>query len=223
MKKCAICKIGKLNQHETKRLFNLLTSRKLVCAKCDAIFEPKAYGFKLDLTNSKRKSRFNGETLDEDDWSSVMKKDKTIREVEIENFTKGKLPIIRDVPIILKKDEVAHMLEESKLRESRAVRRYGGGSVRIAKGVSIRMGQAESHQAIRLIDTGQIILTNRRFVFLGNKRTTNINLNKIINITEYKNSFQINRENKQKPEHFTTTDPEIWTIAISVAASKLKS
>jgi len=62
------------------------------------------------------------------------------------------------------------------LREPRSVRRcvYGGPSIRVG-GIPIRLGafQAESHEALRDIDRGTLTLTNRRLVFIGDKKSTN--------------------------------------------------
>jgi hypothetical protein len=37
----------------------------------------------------------------------------------------------------------------------------------------------------------------------------------------YKNGFQINRENKQKPESFSVSDPELWCAAMQGAIHNL--
>ena len=60
---------------------------------------------------------------------------------------------------------------------------YGGPSFRVAKGVNFRVGgfqaRGESHEELRVIDNGDITLTNKRFVFSGSKRSVNFNINKM--------------------------------------------
>jgi len=100
------------------------------------------------------------------------------------------------------------------LQEPRAVRQthaaYGGPTVRVAKGVLFRLGGAsarsESHEEIRVIDQGSLILTNKRLIFIGSKRTNNIDIRKIMAIEAYKDGIELQRENKQKTKYFTGTD-----------------
>ncbi len=114
-------------------------------------------------------------------------------------------------PVILKKNERALLfLSDVALWEPRAVRQtrgaYGGPTFRVAKGVSFRVGSfqshSESHEELRTIDQGMLTLTNKRLVFTGTKRTTNIDLRKIVSIEPYKDGIASQRENKQKTEYF---------------------
>jgi len=89
-------------------------------------------------------------------------------------------------------EEVAGVLPGTTLMETRAVRTsrgaYGGSSFRIAKGVSFRLGgyrgTSESHDEFREIDTGTLVLTSQRLIFIGMKRTLATPLEKIIDIEE---------------------------------------
>lgn len=94
------------------------------------------------------------------------------------------------------------------MQEPRAVRvsrgGYGGTSIRIAKGITLHTGgtrgRSESHDEIRNIDNGKLLITNKRIMFLGSNRTTNIDINKIVSIEDYLDGIKIQRSNKQKPE-----------------------
>jgi hypothetical protein len=127
-------------------------------------------------------------------------------------------------PVILKKNEnISIVMNNIHLQEPRAVRQtsaaYGGPTIRVAKGVSFRLGGAsarsESHEEIRVIDQGSLILTNKRLIFIGSKRTTNIDLRKIMAIKAYKDGIESQRENKQKTEYFTGTDKSSITFTIN--------
>ena len=118
-------------------------------------------------------------------------------------------------PIILKKNEEPSIIMNNiSLHEPRAVRQtiggYRGTSVRVAKGVSFRVGgmkaRSESHEELRNIDQGSLVLTNKRLIFIGSKRTTNIDLRKIVAIEPYRDGISSQRENKQKTEYFIGTD-----------------
>jgi hypothetical protein len=119
-----------------------------------------------------------------------------------------------DSPIILKKNEEPSLVMNNiSFLESRSVRQtvggYGGPSFRVAQGVSFRLGgisaRSESHEELRKIDQGTLVLTSKRMVFIGSKRTVNIDLRKIIAIEPYKDGIGSQRENKQKTEYFTGT------------------
>jgi ribosomal protein L40E/ribosomal protein L37AE/L43A len=124
-------------------------------------------------------------------------------------------------PIILKRNEQTTLIMHNiTLREPRAVRQtvggYGGPTFRVAKGVSFRLGgvaaRSESHEELRNIDRGTLVLTTRRLIFIGSKRTTNIYLNKIVAIEPYKDGIGSQRENKQKTEYFIGSNKTTLTI-----------
>lgn len=117
-------------------------------------------------------------------------------------------------PMIMKKGEtVTIVMNNISFMESRSVRQtiggYGGPSFRVAKGVSFRFGgvsaRSVSHEELKKIDRGSLVLTNKRLAFLGSMRTINIDLRKIVAIEPYKDGIGSQRENKQKTEYFTGT------------------
>lgn len=133
-------------------------------------------------------------------------------------------------PVILKKnEEPSIILQNISLHEPRAVRQtyggYSGSSIRVAKGVSFRLGnvaaKSESHEELRNIDQGTLVLTNKRLIFLGSKRTTNIDLRKIVAIEAYKDGIESQRENKQKAEYFIGTDNSNMTFTINGRSNTL--
>lgn len=125
--------------------------------------------------------------------------------------------------LILKKDEnVLLDIGNVNLNEPRAVRvSQSGGigtSVRVAKGVSVHSGSGQSrsvsHDEIMNVDTGHLIITNKRLVFTGSKKTVTIDLKKILTITAYKDGISVQRENKQKVEYFVGTNKSNLTFTI---------
>jgi len=146
------------------------------------------------------------------------KEKKAIRQKEedistfIETFKSGNASLTApNTGVMLKKNETPiYAVYNVTLREPRAVRKstggYGGASIRIAKGVTLHTGRtgstSQSHDEIKDIDSGKLLITNKRLIFLGSNRTTNIDINKIVAITSTKDMIQIQRSNKQKPEYF---------------------
>lgn len=165
--------------------------------------------------------------IDEEKRKKEIKEKEALRERRINEFlTKLGNGLINlksstNSPIIPKKNEETNLVMPNvTFLESRAVRQtvggYGGPSFRVAKGVSFRFGgvsaRSESHEELRKIDQGTLLLTNKRLVFIGAKRTINIDLKKIIAIEPYKDGIGSQRENKQKTEYFPQTHKTNLTI-----------
>ncbi|WP_430936814.1 hypothetical protein [Saccharicrinis sp. 156] len=123
---------------------------------------------------------------------------------QIEN---GELPTI-DPDINIQKSENLYFRTSIKWLEQRKVTKrinYGGPTARIkiAKGVYYRMGsvgvQRVSEDVWQTIDSGQLYLTNKRLIFMGGKGNKTIRLNKILDLTPYKNGVDIQKETGKSP------------------------
>lgn len=218
--KCPVCKSNELSTVAEKKLFGLVTSRRIECS-CGAVFEPRGVGYELTRVEDTLLPVWQGyghQILTEREWRNIAHggmSDAKQREADMEiwwaELRKGNIPIrmIAEAPIILKRnEEVRIVLSGVCLLEARAVRRgsYGGGSIRVAKGVRLSTGsfQAESREELRHIDRGTLTLTNKRLVFSGAKRTVNVGLAQIVSVEPYeKNGIALRRTRKQKTEYFT--------------------
>lgn len=236
---CPACNTNPLTPKTYKGF--LSTKNILECDYCGAVFEEKGkkYLFKAiyDISSDFWK-RYGRKTLTETEWNRISHggisdeekalidqkaaQDDMIFFVNALNLGETNLTPIPNPPIILKKNEEASVaLSGITLREARAVRHtrggYAGPTIRVAKGVSFRMGsvaaRSESRDELRDIDKGTLVLTNKRLIFIGSKRTTNIDLRKIISITAYKDGIASQRENKQKTEYFTGIDRHTLTFS----------
>lgn len=214
--KCPVCKKGKIIPDKEKPKFRN-------CNVCNAHFkETRELSFKLSTKNCEdeyKEYNYNNCNLSVYEWNTIALTNKTLRENTLENFRNGDIPNSSnqniDSPAILKSKEHLVWGEQSRLDEPRAVRHYGGTSLRVAKGVRIHMGQSESHQEMRQIDNGYLTLTNKRLIFSGEKRSSNIDLRKIMNVTIYLDGFKVNIENRQKPQFFATKDSEFWSALLT--------
>lgn len=214
--KCPVCKKGTIKQDKKKD--NIKN-----CSICKSQFKKtNDSSFKLSIKNCDE--NYKGYQYANCDfhiyeWNTVALTNKTLRENTLEQLRKGNIPNLSNKnissPVTLKTNEHFVWSEQSQLHEPRAVRNYGGSSVRIAKGVRIHMGQAESHQEMRHIDNGLLTLTNKRLIFSGGQRSSNISLNKVMNITIHTDGFKVNIENRQKPQFFATNDSEFWNALLT--------
>lgn len=136
-----------------------------------------------------------------------------------------------EAPIVTKKGEEVVLIASGvalvEVRRGKAT--YSGGSrgisVRVAKGVSYRVGahqgtvQAAPEQPT-IIDTGEFVVTNRRAVFVGDKHTREFQWSKLLACNDYAHSgrilFMLPVENRQRvsgiaamPENATLLDQRI--------------
>ena len=116
---------------------------------------------------------------------------------EIQN---GNLPTATIPNLILQKGEIAHWKEYASILENKIIRRrYEGGSrgvsIRIAKGLSYRVGahrgQIVSDTALIPVSSGELVLTNKRVIFRGDTKSLNLKLDKILNLEFYSDGLNI--------------------------------
>jgi len=115
----------------------------------------------------------------------------------------------QNVPIILKQDERAmFLLPNATLSEERSQRTSSGAgafSFRVAKGVWFhtgRLSQPEYASTLQVIDSGPLVITNKRYVFVGNNKSVDQSLSKITAIKPFNDGMGIVRSNKQKVEYY---------------------
>lgn len=119
----------------------------------------------------------------------------------------GNIPTVPVENIIMQKGErglwvePAHLVEEKVLR-----RRYVGGSsgasFRIAKGLSYRVGSYRGHSVSEtgyvIVSTGDLILTSRRIIFRGDKKSFAIKLENLLDIQIFSNGVHFSENGRGK-------------------------
>jgi hypothetical protein len=207
--RCPVCKKGEIETDAEKPSFS-------TCIHCKAQFRfvgDSTYTVSVKgCEDEYKKFQYANCSFHVNEWNMIALTNRTLRETVLEQFREGEVPRSQadDAPVTLKSKEHVVWSEQSELHEPRAVRQYGGGSVRVAKGTYVHLGRAESHQEMRHIDSGVLTLTNKRLVFSGGTRSSNIDLRKVINTSVYSDGFKVTLENRQKPQFFATNDPEFW-------------
>lgn len=111
-------------------------------------------------------------------------------EQDLQEIQAGGLPALSGVPVILAEGEVAHFFAPArravtKKKATGRTGKSGGVSVRVAKGVSVRSGGASRTVYNDVTDffDGQVVLTNRRIVFLAKQGGFDCKLTAISAIT----------------------------------------
>ena len=114
-------------------------------------------------------------------------------------------------PFLMQKNEtVVVIVPAVGLREPRAIRTstgaYGGPSVRVAKGVTVHAGAfrstSSSHEELKDVDGGDLVITNQRIFFVGAKRTVNIPFKKIVSLEPYSNAIVLHKDGREKAQYF---------------------
>lgn len=122
--------------------------------------------------------------------------------------------------ILLKKGEDAYLEAACTLNETRSVRHYQGAAmrVRIAKGVYVGGGGGTSVSLPEMtrIDSGRLLLTNRRLLFDGSTDDRSIPLDKIVSVKSFLDAIEVSTESRQKSMYFTVPNPLIWSAMIQI-------
>jgi hypothetical protein len=119
----------------------------------------------------------------------------------------GTLPVQNIKDVVLRKGESVHWIEPAKLWEEHVVsRRFEGGSsgvsIRVAKGLSFRVGQSRGHYVADTADVpvseGNFIITNRRLIFQGQAKSFETKLDKLLEMENHLDGIRYSESNKQK-------------------------
>jgi hypothetical protein len=126
------------------------------------------------------------------------------RAILIRELTTGNnLPVLASAPIIAQKGEICHLSTPATLLKNKTVTTgysggYSGVSVRVAKGVSVRSGGSKG-KAIRKTVTnefsGQVVITNKRIVFVATQNGFSLPFNKMLSRTHYTDGYGLIKEN----------------------------
>lgn len=119
----------------------------------------------------------------------------------------GELPI-KEVSIYLQQSERCYYTCNAEWFENRTVTKrinYGGPTARIKimKGIYYKAGsmgvQRVTSEELQLIDHGQVYITNKRLIFFGSKKNTNIQLSKILSLNPYSDAVGIEKDTGRSP------------------------
>ena len=226
---CPACRAAALIAGEPKTAFFGGASRCVwQCPKCGVQFiESKADGpVRYEIGRPGRggtslAKRFGKQGLTGEEWIRVTRggsSDGEIASIDLENFLSALREgstVFRmgdcDAPIALKRDEFVSIRSPGVvLREPRRVTQgvYGGPRVRLARNLSVNLGafRAAPHEELRDVDQGELVVTNKRYVFMGEKRSISASLGMVVGIDPYLDAVAIHRSNKQRTETFCNLD-----------------
>ena len=115
---------------------------------------------------------------------------------------KIELPTV-NTPVFLRNNEVAVYYSQATRQETKnrvvgRISNYGGGAVRIAKGLSVHTGGGTSQPIYGDVSTkyhGELVITNERVVFISDQKAFEISHNNITAATIYQDGFSLQSKN----------------------------
>lgn len=155
------------------------------------------------------------------------------RHVMVAEANGGFLPEVASSRLMQKKGEVVHLEVQATLLKDVAVRQsqggYSGFSFPIGKtGVRYRVGGYRGHSVevgTKRVpaDEGYLVITSRRAVFLGNKKTVDLPYSKLENLTVFSDGVQFHESNRQTAPVFVVPGSDVVAAFVHAAAQRLNA
>ena len=95
---------------------------------------------------------------------------------------------------------------------------HGGGGTRI-RGIYIGGGASESHQRLREIDSGTLILTTDRLIFDEGLENRTLKAKDVVSAETWSDAVEVSSSRRQKSQVYTVGNPVIWSRMITAVAS----
>lgn len=202
-----------------------MVSQKYLADGCE--FKKVNNGYKLVSTQNHKYDPFVGRLFSESVWDLISKSTITSGDkynefyaILLDHFKSGHTLFNKNANIMLKKGEEVVFQSPSNvvLKEPKSIRVTDSVHVGTSRrhgnrgfGVGTSKSVGESKEVVKQVDVGEIIITNKRFIFSGNVRNIDVNISQITGITPYNDGFKLQRKSKQKPEYFVNIDAYAFT------------
>ena len=150
--------------------------------------------------------------------------------LSVARINDGRLPVLSNTKLILKKGEIARMEMGATILKEVAKYEYRGGysgvSFRVAKGISYRTGGMRGQRVnvgteIKQEDSGIMVCTSQRSVFLGSNKTVEIPYDKILSMDIFDDGIRFHLSNKKGALFFKLESGH--TVAAIINASMQNS
>jgi hypothetical protein len=132
-------------------------------------------------------------------------------------------------PLILKKGEHAQLSQQATLERQQTRRQWVGSSQGFSfpighTGIRYRVGGYHGHpveqQFLAKLDVGTLVITNQRLAFIGNVKSTNTPLSKLLHVECYSDAVAVFQEGRENPDFYLTPQPKYTLFMINWALSR---
>jgi hypothetical protein len=139
------------------------------------------------------------------------------------NIENGVIPAFA-VDLNLQKNEVCYYKAYTSFYEQRTVTKrinYGGPSlsIKIMRGLYYRTGSYKvnkvQEEQLVMLDKGYVYLTNKRLLFVGEKKNSTLRLNRILAFTPYSNGLEIVKDSGRNPFYLMESDIDLFAMILS--------
>lgn len=218
---------GRLNKEEKEFLTDLETQLRIPRELAEKISREARTRFMEDhvskVINDRRLSPMEEKELKAiseslqvnitDDEQTASRLEKLKYYWSLENL---ELPTITPAINIQKSEQCYFQLSDVKWFETRSSRgRKASGSY--SSGQFFLQGGTSSpyhHDSYTLIDTGKLFLTNKRIIFVGVKKNSNIRLEKILSIAPQLDGVEIDKETGKSPRLRLSKNADVFCIIL---------
>lgn len=111
----------------------------------------------------------------------------------------GSLPVLKSSKLILSCGEKCHFVDRAAnvIKTKYFVGQHKGGTVRVLRGFSLRLGKSESHPYYQLgYSIGYLYFTDKRIVFSAQDNPFEIKLSKLTSVTAHADGLELQCGNK---------------------------
>ena len=138
----------------------------------------------------------------------------------------GRLPIITDSGLVLRQGEKAHMDMRARLLKKVAVTEYQGAhmgvSFSIIKGVRYHLGGTSGRRVvvgseIQEKDTGILVVTSHRVVFLGSSESMEMAYGKLLSMDVFDDGIRFHLSNRKNSPFFSLESGHVVAAAVNAA------
>lgn len=136
--------------------------------------------------------------------------------------TNGPEPV--SSPMVLKPGEQAYVVLGAHLARYRTRTTFVGGSQGVSipighTGIRYRVGsfhgQPVERTALSTVDTGQLVLTNRRVAFIGAQKSVLTSLEKIVHVEQYTDGLALFQEGRENPDYYLVSAPAYFLLYLN--------
>ncbi|MGO8685246.1 MAG: hypothetical protein ACLQUT_11815 [Thermoleophilia bacterium] len=231
---CPVCRQTNLDLTMVKTALGLHHQAGLICSHCGSLLlEDKNDATRFELTATHEPSlsawqTYAHKTLPAQEWQHIAAGGASDEEqakldlaTELALLRAGRVTFATpgQAPLLLQAGErLVFVFDAITLREPHSVSTgyYGGPSLHVAKGLTIRTGafRAQSHEELKDIDSGTLSLTNKRLVFAGALRSVEVALAKLTSIEAYSDAIAIRRAGREKTQLFFGLGEVAYTFRV---------
>jgi hypothetical protein len=223
---CPVCRQASLQPTTVRGVLGLHHRPALLCPHCGATLvqdDDDSARFTLTETHDRALAgwqTYAHKTLSVDEWQRIAAggaSDAEQTELDLGEamsaLRRGQVTAqpFAPAPVLLKSGGgVLFCIPDVTLREPRAVTTggYGGPSIHVATGITLRAGafRAQSHEELKDVDSGTLVLTTKRLVFAGALCSLEVDLAKLVSVDAYADALAIRRTGKERTEFFFGLD-----------------